>query len=186
MTHTITEDVVESIQSAARKLTSHKRREFQAEMANKYCGGSARKAETIFGWNRKTVQLGLHELRTGLKCLDNFAARGRKKTEQLHPDIEERIREIAEPLAQADPKFQTDKAYTRVTAKRVRKELLADDSIPNANVPSRQTVGEILNRLGYVLRPVQKTRPEKKFPKQTTSSTTSRTRGDGRKPNRTH
>jgi hypothetical protein len=41
-------------------------------------------------------------------------------------------------------------------------------------VPSRQTVGSLLNRLGYRLRRVLKARPEKKFPRPTRSSRTSR------------
>ena len=45
--------VVPDIQLAAKKLTGFKRREFQAELTLKYCNGSARKAETLFGWVRR-------------------------------------------------------------------------------------------------------------------------------------
>jgi hypothetical protein len=31
-----------------------------------YLGGRARRAERVFGWGRNTVELGLHELRTGI------------------------------------------------------------------------------------------------------------------------
>ena len=167
----ITEDLVESIRVAARKLTGYRRRELQAEMAWKYCGGSPRKAEDVFGWRRTAVELGLHERRTGIRCLDNTAARGRKKTEEKCPELAQRVHEIVEPVAQADPKFQTTLAYTRITAERVRNELLKDEKIAES-IPSRQTVGEILSRLGYSLRRVQKTRPEKRFPKPMRSSRT--------------
>jgi hypothetical protein len=63
-----------------------------------------------------------------------------------------------------------------MTAQTVRDELLKNDEL-NPVVPSRQTIGGILNRLGYRLRRVLKTRPEKKFPKQTISSPTSRPAG---------
>jgi hypothetical protein len=140
-------------------------------MALKYCNGSARKAETVFGWYRRTVHTGLKEKETGLRCLDNFRARGRKKTEETTPELVAEIERIVEPHAQADPKFQTPLAFTRMTARAVRDELLKNDFL-KSKVPCRQTVGEILNRLGYRLRRVQKTRPQKRSRKRTPSSTT--------------
>ena len=150
----ITDDLIASLRSASGKLTGHRWRRFQAEMALKYCGGSPRKTEDVFGWRRTTVALGLNELRTGMRCLDNTSARGRKKTEEKHPEIAQRIEAIVEPTAQADPKFQTRLAYTRITAERVRDELCKDEMLGEV-VPSRQTVGEILGRMGYSLRRVQ-------------------------------
>lgn len=172
MDHTLTDDLVETLKSAARKLTGFERRQFMAEMATRYCDGSARKAESVFGWGRDAVTTGLNERRTGIRCLDNFGGRGRKKTEEQAPQLIEEIQRIVEPQSQADPKFQTAFAFTRITAKAVRDELLKNEDLSSV-VPSRQTVGEILNRLGYRLRRVLKARPEKKFPKQTTSSPTS-------------
>jgi len=159
MNNTLTDGVIETIKSAAAKLTGFKRREFMAEMALKYCDGSARKAESLFGWGRDAARTGLGEKRTGIHCLDNFAARGRKKTEVIFPQLGEEIKRIVEPHAQADPKFQTPVAFTRMTAETVRNELLKNDAL-NPVVPSRQTIGEILNRLGYRLRRVLKTLPE--------------------------
>ena len=157
----LTDDTRRAILLAATLLTGHKRRRFQAEMAHTYCGGSARLAETTFGWGRDAVHTGLNELRSGIRCLDAFGDRGRKTTEQLHPALEEHIRRLVDPQAQADPKFQTPFAYTRITAKAVREALLAVPELAGA-VPSRQTVGDILNRLGYKLRRVLKARPQKR------------------------
>lgn len=173
MNNTLTDEMIETIKSGAAKLTGFRRREYMAEVALQYCGGSARKAERLFGWGREAVRTGLHEKRTGIRCLDNFTARGRKKTEQKSPQLVEEIERIVEPHAQADPKFQTPLAFTRITARAVRDELLKNDEL-NPVIPSRQTIGEILNRLGYRLRRVVKTRPEKNFPKPTISSPTSR------------
>jgi hypothetical protein len=168
----LTEDVIQTIQSAAQLLTGHKRRRFQAETALKYCNGSARQAERVFGWGRAAVDTGLNELRTGIRCLDAYELRGRKKSEELRPELVDHIHQMVDPDAQADPKFQTPFAFTRITARAVRDALLA---VPELNdcVPSRQTVGELLNRIGYRLRRVLKTRPEKKSPKPTRSSKTS-------------
>lgn len=168
----LTDDTRRAILLAATLLTGHKRRRFQAEMAHTYCGGSARLAETTFGWGRDAVHTGLNELRSGIRCLDAFGDRGRKTTEQLHPALEEHIRRLVDPQAQADPKFQTPFAYTRITAKAVREALLAVPELAGA-VPSRQTVGDILNRLGYKLRRVLKARPQKRFPRPTPSLPTS-------------
>ena len=181
---TLTDDVVQTILSAAKLLTGYRRRQFQAEMAHKYCNGSARLAETTFGWGRAAVITGLAEQRTGIRCLDAFNLRGRKKTEELCPQLEEHVHRLVEPQAQADPKFQTTLAYTRITAKAVRDALQAEPELKGF-VPGRQTVGRLLNRLGYRLRRVLKARPEKRFPKPTRSSTTSRPPVPGRRTSRT-
>jgi hypothetical protein len=46
---------------AASKMTGAKRRTFEAEMALQYCEGDPLQAESIFGWSRRTVALGLAE-----------------------------------------------------------------------------------------------------------------------------
>lgn len=177
----LTDDVVQTIRSAARLLTGYRRRQFQAETANQYCDGSARQAEALFGWGREAVNTGLHELRTGIRCLDACHRRGRKKAEVLCPALEGHVHRLVDPQAQADPKFQTPAAFTRITARAVREALLTEPEL-SGHVPCRQTVGRVLNRLGYRLRRVLKARPEKKFPKPTRSSKTSTRRGPGRPP----
>lgn len=168
----LTEEVLQTIQSAAKLLTGYKRRQFQAQMALKYCNGSARQAETTFGWGRAAVETGLNERRTGIRCLDAYELRGRKKSEHRCPKLKEHIHRLVEPQAQADPKFQTTLAYTRITARAVRQALQAVPELKGA-VPGRQTVGVVLNRLGYRLRRVLKARPEKRSPKPMPSSDTS-------------
>jgi hypothetical protein len=169
---TLTEDTIQTIRSAGKLLTGYRRRQFQAEMAVKYCDGSARRAEALFGWGRVAVETGLNERRTGIRCLDAAKQRGRKRTEERCPKLEAHIHRLVDPQAQADPKFQTTLAFTRITAKAVQEALQAEPEL-QGSVPCRQTVGRVLNRLGYRLRPVLKARPEKKFPKPTPSSPTS-------------
>jgi hypothetical protein len=180
----LTEDTLHDIKSAAKLLTGFKRRQFQAQMALKYCNGSARQAETIFGWGRDAVNTGLHELRSGIRCLDAFELRGRKKTEERCPELVEQIHRLVDPQAQADPKLQTPLAYTRITARAVREALQAVPEVADA-VPCRQTVGMMLNRLGYRLRRVRKARPEKKFSRPTRSSRASEPPGTRRRPTQT-
>jgi transposase len=180
----LTEDVIQTIQSAAKLLTGYRRRQFQAETAVKYCNGSAREAETTFGWGRAAVNTGINELRSGIRCLDAAHLRGRKKTEEICPKLEGHVHRLVEPQAQADPKFQTALAFTRITAKAVRAALEAEPELKGF-VPCRQTVGRLLNRLGYRLRRVLKARPEKNFPKPTRSSRTSKPPASGPRTRRT-
>ncbi|WP_133309667.1 hypothetical protein [Parashewanella spongiae] len=59
--------------------------------------------------------------------------------------------------------------YTRITAKGVRKKLIEEKGWLPEELPKERTINDILNRLGYRLRRVQKTKPQKKFLKQTLS-----------------
>jgi hypothetical protein len=92
---------------AAKKLTSQRRRAFMANVTAELFGGNARRAESGFGWNRRTVELGLCERASGIQCLDNFQARGNKKIEAKMPELERDIRALVDPHSQADPQFKT-------------------------------------------------------------------------------
>lgn len=167
----LSEVMVETIKSAAGKLTGFARRQFQAEVAEHYCGGSPRRAERMFGWGREAVNTGLNERRTGIRCCDDFASRGRHKTEEQWPELAQEIHALLEPHSQADPKFQTPLAYTRITAPAVRQQLVACREGDTRPVPTERTILNILNRLGYRLRRVRKTKPQKKSLKPTRSLT---------------
>ena len=172
MSTELTESVKETILSASRKLTGFRRREFLAEMTLKYCAGKPRRAEQVFGWGREAVNTGLNEQRTGIRCLEHFSARGRRKSEEARPELVEQVHQLVEPKSQADPKFQTPLAYTRMTAKAVRQQLVAKAGGDAARVPAERTVLDIMNRLGYRMRRVRKTVPQKKCPQPTPSSST--------------
>lgn len=147
---------------AAKKLTSQRRRAFMANVTAELFGGNARRAESCFGWNRHTVELGLHERASGIVCVDNFAARGNKKLEAKRPDLERDIRALADPHSQADPQFKSALAYTRLSAASVRRALIQEKGWREEDLPAERTMNTRLNRLGYRLRSVAKTRPEKK------------------------
>jgi hypothetical protein len=154
---------IQDLRLAASKMTGAARRAFQAEMALKYCDGSARLAETIFGWSREAVAVGLAEHRTGIICLGAQAAySGRQRWEEQYPEGAEALRQLAEAHAQQDPTFRTTLAYTRLTAK-AASEALRAQGIAEAQLPSPSTMAEVLNRLGYRLRKVLKAKPQKKI-----------------------
>jgi hypothetical protein len=161
---------------AASKMLGAKRRAFQAEMAVKYCAGSPRQAEVLFGWNRDAVELGLHEKRTGIVCLSaQSAIAGDKLWEEKHPDVANALWALAQDHSQQDPTFRTVLAFTRLSAKEALKQLRAQ-GFADEVLPSASTMAEVLNRNGYRLRPVVKAKPQKKFRKPMPSSPTSRKR----------
>ena len=158
----LTDQQIATIKDAASKLTGVKKRAFQAQVALDYLDGSARRAETVFGWSRRTVVLGLNERRTGITCLDNVTARGNRKTEEKLPQLKQDICFLAEPESQTDPKFQSPFKYSRMTAKAMRRALIEQRGWKDDDLPCENTIGNIMNRLGYRLRRVQKARPLKR------------------------
>ena len=102
----LTKQHITTIKDAAKKLTGAKRREFQAQVSIDYLKSKPHLAEKIFGWDRKTVALELNELRNGVVCIDDFKARGNKKTEEKMPQLEIDMVSLAEPYARLSPNFQ--------------------------------------------------------------------------------
>jgi Rhodopirellula transposase DDE domain len=154
---------IADLRLAASKMTGPTRRAFQAEMTLKYCGGNPLLAETIFGWGRHTVEVGLGERRTGIMCLGAQSAfSGRKRWEDTHPEAAEALSRLAEAHAQQDPTFRTTLAYTRLTAKAAL-EALGAQGYSAGQVPSPSTMAEVLNRMGFRLRKVVKAKPQKKI-----------------------
>lgn len=144
--------VKETIRDAGQKLTGARKRAFMAKVADDYFEGSARKTERQLGWRRTSVQLGLHERRTGITCVDNYRARGRQRSEAKLPELESDIRELIDGKAQADPKFQSTFYYVRVSARAVREALVEVKGYADTALPNRQTIGNLLNRMGYRLK----------------------------------
>ena len=140
----LTEQHIRTLKDAASKLTGTKRRTFQAQVAIDYMDGSPRRAERTFGWWRKTVELGLNELRTGITCVDNTSARGNRKTEVKQPELERDIHALAEPQSQQDPKFQSPFQYTRMTARAMRQALIDQKGWKSDDLPCEETTGNIL------------------------------------------
>jgi Rhodopirellula transposase DDE domain len=149
------------IRSGARRLTGYQRRAFQAEVAIALCDGNPRQAERRFGWGRDTVQTGLHERRTGLRCLEDFVARGRRRVEDQDLQLAADIRQIVEPHSYADPSLKSSRRYTNLSAAEVRAALIKKGH-PEADLPAERTMRNILNRMNYRLKRIRKGVPLKK------------------------
>jgi len=128
------------IKSAARKLSGPKRREYIAEITNELLDGNARKAERVFGWGRETVKKGLRELDTGIICLDNYSARGNRKTEEKVPELAEDIRSIVRRNGNSGP------TYIYTSPRTVRMSLIRIKGYSEEQLPSLETIANILDR----------------------------------------
>ena len=154
---------IQDLRLAAAQMRGAARRAFQAEMTLKYCHGSARFAETVLGWSREAVEVGVAEHRTGIVCVDAHSAwSGRKRWEEKYPEAATALRALAEAYAQQDPTFRTTLAYTRLTAQAALEALRAQ-GVSEEQLPSPSTMAEVLNRMGYRLRKVLKAKPQKKI-----------------------
>ena len=151
------------MKDAAKRLTGFTRRAYQAKIALDYLRGSARKAEREMGWGRESVEKGLKETKSGIRCIDNYQGRGRKRTEDKLPNLREDIKSLAEPQTQADPAMKSSLTYTRITAKAMRKALIDEKGYNDEDLPTEGSIGNILDRLGYNLKRVQKSKPVKKI-----------------------
>lgn len=152
----------ELIRSAARRLKGHARRLFQAEVADALCAGSPRAAERRFGFDRNAVATGQREARSGIRCAGDFAARARPRAEVKDPQLARDVRAIVEPATQADPEVKSARRYTNLSAREVLAALKSQKGYADQSLPSERTMRDILNRLGYRLKRIQKAKPIKK------------------------
>ena len=150
------------IRSAAKRLRGHKRRQYQAEVTTRLCDGNPRLAERRFGWGRDTIAKGLHEARSGLRCVENFAVRGKRRCEDEDPQLAAHIRAIVEPHTQADPELKSERRYSNLSAEEVLDALKSKYGYRDDRLPHERTMRDILNRMNYRLRRIQKAKPLKK------------------------
>jgi Rhodopirellula transposase DDE domain len=149
------------LQKGVDRLHGHERRLFMAEVALELCGGSGRRAEQRFGWGRATVNQGLHELKSGIRCLRNVAVRRRFRWEEEASQRSEDIRAIMEPHTQVDPELKSERRYSNLSAREVL-DALRQKGYADQDLPKERTMRNILNRMNYRLKSIQKGKPLKK------------------------
>src|ERR1700691_5221429 len=65
------------------QLSGASRRVFMASVVKALGRGGAHQAEMSLGWDRTTLRKGLHELNSGVVCVDAVSQRGRKPLELI-------------------------------------------------------------------------------------------------------
>ena len=152
----------ELLRIGAQRLTGLQRRLFQAQVCSALCDGNPRQAERRFGWGRQTVQKGLHEFQSGVRCLENFQARGRRRSEEQNPQLAQDIRALVEPHSYADPELKSARRYSNWTAAEVLLALQTTNGYRAEDLPGERTMRDILNRMNYRLQRIQKGKPLRK------------------------
>jgi hypothetical protein len=135
-----TEQYDSLIRSAARRLKGHQRRLFQAEVATALCGGNPRAAEGRFGWGRQAVATGLKEASSGIRCVEDFAAKGALPCEEKDPQLAADIRAVVEPCTQADPELKSSRRYTNLSAKEVLQALKDQKGYRDERLPTEWAI----------------------------------------------
>ncbi len=157
----LTDELKSLLMDSARQLKGSARRLFLARTVKALGPGGASRAERELGWNRKTKRLGMHEVESGITCLDAFGARGRKLAEDLLPNLLEDLRAIVDGQSQTDPQFKTKRLYTRLSAPEVRRQLISKFGYREEELPTATTIATQLNELGYYPTKGAKSKPKK-------------------------
>jgi hypothetical protein len=163
-------EMISILIAAAEALKGSQRRLFMAKTVQAMGRGGQRWALEHLGWCRDTIRKGTHELDSGMTCVDAFSARRRKPAEEHLPRLLGDIRDIVDGQCQADPKFQTDRLFIRISAREVRSRLITKKGYTDEELPTQQTINTKLNMLGYRLTKVAKCRPQEKSRRPTPSS----------------
>ena len=159
----IPEPMRDTLVYVATCLRGSNRRIFMAKTVQSLGAGGQRCAEQLLRWNRKTIRKGMHELQTGICCIDNFSGRGRKPVENHLPQLAEDIESIVKPESQTDPTFRTEKIYTPLTAQTIRIRLMEEKGYTNQELPVARTIGYKMNHLNFHPQTVAKCKPVKKI-----------------------
>jgi Rhodopirellula transposase DDE domain len=154
----------------AKSLKGSARRLFMARTVKELGPGGQQRAARELRWGRMTIRKGLHELASGVICVDAFALRGRKRAEEHLPTLLMDIQTIVDSQSQADPQFRSNRLYTRLTAAEVRRQLIAQKGYLDATLPTAETIGTKLNDLGYYPQKVAKSQAQKNSRKPMPSS----------------
>lgn len=158
----LTAELKSFLRETATALKGSTKRLFMARTVQELGNGGQRLAERELGWNRKTLRKAAHELRTGITCHDAFRLRGRKPAEVRLPHLRDDIKALVDSQSQQDPQFRSQRLYTRLTAAEVRRQLIATKGYTDAQLPQPETMGQLLNRLGYHPKKVKKSLPKKR------------------------
>jgi hypothetical protein len=157
----VSPDAVKLIARLVSMIPWPARRQAMGDVAMSILNGKARVAETLFGWGRCGVVIGINEFKSGIVCVNDLSLRHKPKTENKMPELLTDIQAIMEPQSQSEPRLRTTLLYSNVTAQAMREALLAKGWTEDA-LPTVRSISNILNRQGFRLRTVTKTKVKKK------------------------
>jgi hypothetical protein len=165
----LTADVREVILTGVEALKGPAVRRFKAAIVRKLGRGGQRQAEQELGWNREAIRKGEHELRTGIECVDGRSGKRTGVHDRL-PNLKADMKDIVDCWSQTDPRFRTTRRYARLTVSQVVKGLIRDKGYQDKELPSNETIRQVMHGLGFKLQKVQKAKPKESSLKPTRSS----------------
>jgi hypothetical protein len=149
----ITPELKATFNKTRAKLKGFDRRRFMAHIVIALGRGGQRRAMGELGWNRNLIIKGIKELKSGLRCIDDYSSRGRKPSEYHLLNLLDDIQAIVEPVSQVDPTFRTDQNYCPLTAGEVRRRLIDEKNYIDEQLPKE---------LSFKPQKVAKSKPLKK------------------------
>lgn len=156
----ITSDIVGLITRLVALVPWPSCRRAMGDVALTLLNGRTRLSEDIFGWSRTAVKLGVNEFQSGIICVNDLSQRHKPKSEDKNPALIKAIKDIMDPHSAAEPRLRTTLLYTNVTAQSVYNALVKN-GWSKKTLPTVRTISNILNRHGYRLRTVTKTKVQK-------------------------
>lgn len=157
----VSDEVTALISRLVKQIPWPTRRQAMGDVTISLLDEKPRIAETTFGWNRKSVEIGINEFCTGITCLNDLSTRRKPKVEEKHTRLIADIHEIMEPQTQAQSHLRTTLLYSDMTAKAVY-NALQEKGWTLETLPTVRTISNILNRHDYRLRTVEKSKVQKK------------------------
>ncbi len=104
-------------QDTARALKGHERRVFMARVVQSLGRGGQRQAERELGWDRAVIRRGTHELDSGMRWIEAYGARGRKRAEDHLPRL---LDDIAAIVDGQSPPHTGNHELERLRCKRIK------------------------------------------------------------------
>lgn len=150
-----------SLELACSNLKGSSKRMFLGQLAIDIGYGGQSLVSKTLDVTRNTISKGIEEVKTGIAIEDKFYERGKKPLEKTHPKLIADIDKILDNASQIDPKFTSERLYTRLTASEVRRQLIKK-GYSEKGLPCNQTIRNKMKSLGYKWGKVAKTKPEKK------------------------
>lgn len=139
----VSDELAKTYIETANRMSGLRRRIFMAQVVSTLGYGGQRLAEQKFGWNRRTVRLGMQDLQDRNAARKRLSNRGRKSVEARFPTFLTDIREL---LAENDPKSLKN-GKTTLKIQDIHRLLIHEKGYDPNTIPSRETVRKKLNKL---------------------------------------
>lgn len=145
-----------------KKLKGYDKRQAIASFINDtqislYC------AVKVFSVSFNYLKKCILELKYGHEIKCKIETRGRKSVEKKYPGLKDDIVKLIDNYAQTDPRFKTEKMYMRLTVKEIINMLVETGKYTEKTLPKKSAMAKYLNKLGYKLKKVKKSKPLKKI-----------------------